>query len=83
MDNKNIVLGNIYRIRQWDDMVKQYGMYEGNIDCEGFNYFTPDMKYLCGTLYIPIDIICECAGCDVLLPGIKEFRITSSMLEEL
>ena len=41
-------VGDLVRIRQWDDMLQEFGTTElGNIKC-AFN-FVSDMRYLCGT----------------------------------
>lgn len=35
--------------RQWDDMAREYGVYDGNICCSPT--FTGHMKYLCGQAF--------------------------------
>lgn len=40
-------IGELVRIRQWDDMVKEFGTRAtGSVNCKC--HFTVDMKYLCG-----------------------------------
>lgn len=44
---EDVVVGKTYRIRQWDDMEKEFGLTEsGSINCKLF--FTKEMKHLCG-----------------------------------
>lgn len=44
-------VGDKVRIRQWDDMAKEFGVNYGFINV-GTNMFTYDMKYLCGKIAI-------------------------------
>ena len=39
-------VGDLVRIRDWDDMVDEFGIYEHHIPCE--DSFVPDMKEYCG-----------------------------------
>ena len=44
---ENIKAGNIVKVRQWDDMVKEFGVaLDGAIDC--FKKFTGNMREYCG-----------------------------------
>ena len=45
----NFKVGDRVRIRQWDDMVKEFGVdFTGDIKCT--RWFTPLMKHLCGRI---------------------------------
>lgn len=44
---EDVVVGETYCIRQWDDMEKEFGLTEsGSIKCKSF--FAKEMKHLCG-----------------------------------
>lgn len=45
-------VGDVVRIRQWDDMLNEYGKTDdGRIQCNMFTAFIPAMKYLCGRVF--------------------------------
>lgn len=45
---EDVVVGKTYRIRQWDDMEKEFGVSEtGSIKCNPIR-FVKEMKHLCG-----------------------------------
>ena len=47
MREEDIHIGDKLRIRQWDDMELEFGLYDtGSIKCR--LSFTEDMRYLCG-----------------------------------
>ena len=47
MRDEDIHIGDVLRIRQWDDMAKEFGVNDyGSIPCRCA--FTEDMCYLCG-----------------------------------
>lgn len=70
-------VGQLVRIRDWDDMEKEFGCYEGNIQC--MSCFIKSMKCLCGTEFI-IEHVDE-AG--VLLPRLEGYIISTDMVEEV
>ena len=48
-------VGELVRVRQWDDMVAEFGVDDGgDIPCE--NYFTVSMKHLCGEEFVVKEI---------------------------
>lgn len=52
-------VGDKVRVRQWDDMAKEFGVDEfGNIDTKTGCYFTKQMKEFCGGVY-EIDSVLE------------------------
>ena len=46
MVKQKFEIGDILRIRQWDDMADEFGIIGDTIECK-FG-FTPAMRYLCG-----------------------------------
>lgn len=54
-------VGDRVRIRQWDDMVKEFGITDDSIDCK--YAFTTSMKHLCGRAAT----ICKIYGDKILL----------------
>lgn len=46
MKDEEIQIGDKLRIREWDSMVVEFGMRDGEILCEG--RFVGDMRELCG-----------------------------------
>ena len=47
MKDEDIHIGDVLRIRQWDDMVDEFGVKpSGDIGCSGV--FVKNMKCLCG-----------------------------------
>lgn len=46
-------VGDVVRIRQWDDMLNEYGKdSDGDIVCSHNTIFCSSMKYLCGKIFI-------------------------------
>lgn len=69
-------VGDIVRIREWDDMVAEFGLNDaGNIPCK-FT-FIQDMKKLCGRTFklTKIDSYGVCYGLDT------SFSISKDMIE--
>lgn len=56
MQEKDINIGDILLVRQWDDMVREFGT-----DANGYintRYgFRPDIKYLCGKQFRVMEIL--------------------------
>ena len=46
MSNRDFKVGDVLRVRQWDDMVKEFGVHNSIISCRFL--FTLTMKRLCG-----------------------------------
>ena len=58
--------GDIVRIKDWDEMVTEYKMYDGDIDVgNGKPWFTTPMRRFCGTVctVIRIEVI---GGCEIV-----------------
>lgn len=56
---EDIHVGDILRIRDWDDMEAEFGLdVYGNIKCP-FLHFDVDMKYLCGKFITVADVTCD------------------------
>ena len=79
-------VGDIVRIRDWDDMADEFGVNSyGSIRCNG--NFIPDMRYLCGleSKIVSIDNVrifnSGRYGYVVHLERKEEFMITNEMLE--
>lgn len=53
MNIEDIITGNTYKIRDWDDMVQEYGLSQLHevqfIKLPGGHVFTPRMRRLCGS----------------------------------
>lgn len=46
----NFKVGDVVRVRQWDDMMSEFGLnFEGDINCAAC--FTINMKDLCGEVF--------------------------------
>jgi len=70
-------IGDVLRIRQWDDMAAEYGEYRGDIQCEGV--FTSGMKYMCGEVFTVAEIY---GGSYLSEEGFdRGWNITEDMLE--
>jgi len=55
MKKEDVYIGQKVRIRDWDDMEKEFGLDEsGDINCPAT--FVKDMKYLCGKTAIVKDV---------------------------
>lgn len=48
-------VGDVCRIREWDDMAAEFGLNWGDICCQFC--FTREMKYLCGKIFTIKEII--------------------------
>ena len=71
----DIVVGHTYRIRQWEDMERQYGFTSrGNIDCN--LTFMQEMRPLCGAT-----VVAEFTGNCVA--SVSGWGISADMLEEI
>lgn len=69
-------VGDVVRIRDWDDMVAEFGIdRDGDIPCRA--HFVRGMRRLCGNVFTITDI----SGCDV--EGLTKtlLRITTDMIE--
>jgi hypothetical protein len=79
MKREDIILGKTYRIRAWEDMEKEFGLFEENIDVSGNISFTEEMKQFCGKEFTPEawDFVGDFA------PLIDGFAFNHHMLEEL
>lgn len=93
MRDEDINIGDVLQIRQWEDMVKEFGVNDsGNIDCQ--RIFTVDMRYLCGKQFTVSNIYKDhgetiynsAEGVEYDLDGIKfdeddTWDISADMLE--
>lgn len=92
MRKEDIHIGDVLRIRRWEDMEAEFGIYEGDercIDC-AFR-FTTSMKPLCGQKFTVKEINYEWSNINVkskegverLTPRwrSKPWKISSDMLE--
>ena len=71
--------GQRVRIRQWDDMAREFGyVNEGYIQCEAT--FIPDMRYLCGQEFT-IETIYD--GNRVTFVENDDFNYSLDMIEPL
>ena len=54
-------VGDKVRVRQWDDMVKEYGLFDGleKVICTPGYFFTNDMKKFCGSVVTISNIISD------------------------
>lgn len=75
-------VGDILRVRDWDDMERQFGCnIDGDIDCE-FT-FTNEMSYMCGMTFTVANIDNHSREFSSV-EGIEEnYAISSDMLEYL
>lgn len=55
MNRKDIHIGDVLQVREWDDMLKEFGLY-GRDSINAEFVFTPEMKYLCGQIFTVQDI---------------------------
>lgn len=55
MREEEIRVGDRLRIREWDDMAAEFGIRDGEIQCDAT--FIPEMKELCGMPFTVKDII--------------------------
>ena len=76
-------VGDKVRVRQWDDMVKEFGTDEaGRIDTKTGNRFTEEMKKFCGGVYE----ICSMLGRNYLLKDGEKtiyYYFTDETLEDV
>lgn len=88
MRDEDIHIGDVLRIRQWDDMVDEFGVDSyGNIPCN--RMFVKNMKSLCGKQFTvsETDKVCgyykseEGVECDDI--SHMMWKITADMLEPL
>lgn len=49
MGERNFNVGDVCRVRQWDDMFEEFGGNDSYIDCDFA--FVDSMKYMCGRLF--------------------------------
>lgn len=68
--------GDIVRIRDWADMEREFGIYDGSIECR-FS-FTPEMKELCGEQFVISDI-----GDGRVYGHDFDYSISTDMIEEV
>lgn len=70
-------VGDVLRVRQWDDMVEEFGVSGKDIPCEGV--FVSEMKYMCGKIFTVAEI---CYGNYHSKEGFESgWAITDDMLE--
>lgn len=84
MKDEDIHIGDVLRIRQWDDMVDEFGLNSyGYIECSGV--FATNMKYLCGKQFTVSSIEYGTYYSDERVErnslGRMIWRITADMLE--
>ena len=76
-------VGDVCRIRQWDDMAAEFGLSEfGNIPCSAT--FCNDMRHICGTVFTIKNIGSYYDGHLIYEPDIIPLRcwiITDDMVE--
>ena len=77
MGDRDFEIGDLVRIRDWDDMVDEFG-YNGNENSIPCKYsFITDMRYLCGTEFEITDITgYQVYGCES-----DGFTISTDMIE--
>lgn len=68
-------VGDTVRVRDWDDMEKQYGL-NGNGDIALFPIFNKSMKQYCGTEHKIKDV----GEDDYILRGVKRWAFTDEMV---
>lgn len=74
---KEFKVGDKVRIRQWDDMKKEFGVDgDGDIDCNT-SFFVPEMKSLCGKEFV----IEKVYDSEVVTGHNSGWTITNEMLE--
>lgn len=80
MKFKDIHIGDVLKIREWDDMASEFGINQnGNIPCN--LVFVHSMKYLCGNRFTVKYVYNEAAN---IRPEEEEFtgwHISADMLE--
>lgn len=52
--DRNFEVGDRVVVRNWDDMAKEYGVYDGSGTIKCPNGFTVTMKHLCGRTAVPL-----------------------------
>lgn len=81
---EDVEVGKTYRIRQWEDMEKEFGLTAmGNIDCPPY-CFVVEMNHLCGKRCLVKDkkegrIYIDIEGC----PKSSEWNYTANMIEPI
>lgn len=81
MKYSDIVEGKTYRIREWDDMAKEFVLdSEGDIAMPGDIYFVRHMKHLCGT---KVTIAKKIGFPSVTLHDNRDWGFASYMLEPI
>lgn len=77
--------GDVVRIRDWDDMVEEFGIEYGEIKCDA--RFTEEMRYLCGKEFTVGDIVRRSSSQELLGHGFlrdasvhRQWIITSDMV---
>lgn len=86
MKDEDIHIGDVLRIRQWDDMVDEFGLNSyGYIECRGV--FVAHMKYLCGKQFTVSSVEYGDYHSDERVElnsqGRMMWRITADMLEPI
>lgn len=73
MNHTDIHVGDILRIRDWDDMVAEFGV--NSYGCvDSFPGFTPSMKYLCGETFTVANISPTSCGGVVRLRSVEKLE---------
>ena len=81
MKYEDIIEGGTYRIREWDDMAKEFALdSDGDIVMPSGIYFVKDMKYLCGT---KVTIAEKIRFPSVSLHNNRDWGFSSYMLEPI
>lgn len=78
---EDIVIGETYRFRQWEDMANEFGVSSDGsyIQIPG-PAFIKDMQYLCGSDFV---VLKAAFGGRVVLEGVTSWGISCHMLEPI
>lgn len=84
-------VGDVVVIREWDDMLLDFGIIDGNIPTKSCDWyyeidFADQMRYLCGTIHTIAEIRDngEVSFCDdecSVVYGLDGWTITTAMIE--
>lgn len=85
MRDSEIMIGKTYRVREWDDMADEFGIRDGEIQCDAS--FIKSMKPLCGMIFTVKSMRDSNFGCYRIYepeePGFESWIITAHMLEPI
>lgn len=84
MCKTDIHIGDIVRIRQWDDMRSEYGLNQnGNIKCA--KIFAQGMLHMCGTEFVVSGLWTEGQNLIIrgfpFIPSERHWTVSSDMVE--